>query len=334
MARTRTTVLGLAPALGLAAIGLAACDAGFADPTIVVDLRVLAAPTDPAELVLDFDPMDPNALVTLATELQANPVTLTPLVADPGATRRLQWDLSACAPSKSLRCDAPDDAKNTTVLVGSGTMEDPETTAPVASAPFVIPVNVLEESITADALAGFGGVAVQLQLRVWPEGDDPKTAVYAEKRFVVAPRLPAERVANSNPTLDSLMWGTNPDADPTDTFAPGACGEPGTTPITVNAQQKIHLLPVEPDGVREHYVLPTYEGGTRALTEFMRYAWYVTAGELSSGESGGETDIFGNKPHLDVTWTAPKDPGDVRLWLIMRDERGGTAFYRYCLRVQ
>jgi len=114
---------------------------------------------------------------------------------------------------------------------------------------------------------------------------------------------------------------------------PGRCESAAAAALTVAPGQEVVLLPVEPEGVRETYVLPTFEGGVRRITENLRYSWLATAGSWSSGSTGGPVDGFGNVPPLDSTWRAPEDAGDVRLWLVQRDERGGLAWTEYCARV-
>ena len=310
---------------GFALVALAALGAcgSFEDPTRVIDLRVLGIEADRPELVLDFDPEHPEDLVP---QLEASPITLRALVADPADARRLEWDLAVCPPTETLRCDDP----GATVVksIGHGTVADPETAFEPPTGTFTVPLDVLMESIRADSLAGFGGVAVQVQLQVWPQGDRTQM-IYAAKRVVVAPRLPAQRVPNVNPTLESLLV----DEDENQPLQPGRCGDPATTPLAVVPEQEVVLLPVEPEGVRETYVLPTFEGGVRTIVENLRYSWFTTAGSFSAGQTGGPTDGFGNKPPLDSTWRAPEEPGEVRLWLVQRDERGGLAWTEYCARV-
>jgi hypothetical protein len=326
--RSGAIAAALVAAVAGAALG-PGCSAGFENPAIVLDLRVLGAVAEPAELVLDVDPMDP---IAIATALEQNPVMVSALVADPDDDRRLAWDMALCAPTRSLRCDDPE---ATVATVGSGTVDDPETAGAIApAAAFVINPLVLEESISADSLAGFGGIAVQLQIRVWPDGGDPATAVYASKRLVVAPRVPAERLANQNPWILEVRHGAGPDAQPESLLAEGTCEAPGLTPLVLARGQKLRLLPVEPAEVRENYVLPTFDGEVQRVTEYMRYAWFATGGDFDRGQSGGATDAFGNIPTLDVVFSAPGAPGDVRLWLVQRDERGGTAWKAYCLRVE
>jgi hypothetical protein len=309
----------------LLALALLAAGCGsFEDPTIVIDLRVLAMQADHPELVLDFDPEDPIAVVP---QLEANPITVSALVADPGASRRLAWDMIACPPTNDLRCDPADPS----TAVGNGVVADPETAVDLPRGSFVVGLDVLQASVRADSLAGFGGVAFQVQLRVWPEGGNPDIdAVVASKRLVIAPRVPAERVANQNPTLAALLV----DEDTNRPMTPGRCEDAGAVRLEVDPEEEVVLLPVEPEGVRETYVLPTFDGGVRTITENLRYSWLATAGGWSTGSTGGPIDAFGNVPALDSTWTAPKDAGDVRLWLVQRDERGGLAWSEYCAHVR
>ena len=79
----------------LLALALAGCDTGFEDPEIVVDLRHLAAVAEPPEVVLPFDPSDPRAPAPEAF----GEVEVCALVADPGASRRLAWQMDVCPPS-------------------------------------------------------------------------------------------------------------------------------------------------------------------------------------------------------------------------------------------
>ena len=73
----------------LLAIGAAACT-NFADPTTVVDLRMLAVKVEPSEIILDADLSDPaNPIVDPANN---PPLTVTPLIVDPAGYGRLLPD--------------------------------------------------------------------------------------------------------------------------------------------------------------------------------------------------------------------------------------------------
>ncbi len=62
--------------------------------------------------------------------------------------------------------------------------------------------------------------------------------------------------------------------------------------------------------------------------EGLTLAWYATAGRFDSHQTGqSETDADGVS--TDNRWTAPSTPGLVRLWTVLRDDRGGTSFRSY-----
>lgn len=66
--------------------------------------------------------------------------------------------------------------------------------------------------------------------------------------------------------------------------------------------------------------------------ESMRVSWFVTAGSLESDRTGraeGELEAF-----TDNAWTAPDEPGTVRLWTVLRDARGGVDFAEHTLVVR
>jgi hypothetical protein len=75
--------------------GLFAACTDFANPTTVVDLRVLAVQTEPSEIILDADLSNPAMPVV---DPANNPgVTVTPLIADPlGDGRPVTYTISAC----------------------------------------------------------------------------------------------------------------------------------------------------------------------------------------------------------------------------------------------
>ena len=330
-------------ALVVAGFLAAGCDASFDDPAIVLDLRILGMRAEPPEIITPYDPDDPTAvdLDDLGT------VEVCALVADPGARRGLSYRMTVCPPGGGGRCAATDGDGEPRPLfeLEGGAVEDPERAdAPVrmcssieASADLVL---VLSESIRADSLVGFGGVAVQVELRVTPEGGGPEEEVVGFKRVRYSPELPAGRTANQNPGLDGVRVARAP--------APGVRGEDFDLPLgrcgevepwPVAPGERVMMLPLEADGAREEYLVPTFDGGSRRYTENLRYQWLATAGDFSRNNSGGELDDVGNAPPLDTRWTAPDDPEeigeglDVRFWIVQRDERGGQTWVESCARV-
>lgn len=282
----------------------AGCNTGFEDQSIVIDLRVLAMRTDPAEVVVDVDPNDLASVVL-------PPVTVTALIADPQGPRPISFSMTACGAATSLRCDDPDVTYKLPMTDGM-MIQGTEATA-------VLQANValLQAALAEDDFKGLGGIPVNVEMVVRaPDGYE----VHAAKRIMYAARVPAARTANSNPTIGGLL----------------ARGEPFTedAPLVVAQDEKVVLLPVEEMGVREVYVTPTLDGGERTFTENLRYSWLATRGHFSDETTGGATDLFGNKPVLDTKWTAPKEAGEVSLWVVQRDERGGTSWTHRTIVVQ
>lgn len=326
----RTLALALVALCALATLA-AACSPGFEDPSIVIDLRVLAIGAEPAEVVVDIDPSNPDP-----TGVELPPVVLTPLVADPGADRRLVWRLEACVETETGRCEDPEQTV-TPRLIAEGVADDPE--APVDAEPpaimsgsLVPDLDLILAAVEADPLGGYAGVPIQVGLRVVPEGGSEAEAVYAFRRVVYAPRFPEGRTANLNPALADLLLDG-------ESFPGGRCGAAGVTPQLVAPGQEVEIEPVEPEGARESYVVATLDGGTRVATENFYYSWFATAGAFTRTMTGG-SDVITVTP-LETQWTAPTAEAaaelpdrQVRLWLIQRDDRRGVSWAERCFQVQ
>jgi hypothetical protein len=178
---------------------LAGACGSFEDPAIVLDLRILAMTAEPPEQVVPFDPANP-------LNVDLAPVEVCALIAEPDVERPLHWAMTACRPLSDRRCDEPDAP---IVAMGNGTIDDPETAATPQRACATLPpgpelLAVLQDTIENDELSGFGGVDINVMIRVVPPGDDEATAVYGGKAVRFAPKIPEERVANANPTLDRI----------------------------------------------------------------------------------------------------------------------------------
>jgi hypothetical protein len=84
----------------------------------------------------------------------------------------------------------------------------------------------------------------------------------------------------------------------------------------------------------EQYVSLDLSTGMLAVhREAIRVAFYVTAGALGS-DSAGRDETEADTSSTDDAWTAPADPGDVLLWLVVRDDRGGVGWESYRLTVE
>lgn len=326
MSRALRRVLPAAAAL------LAGC-ASFEDEDIVIDTRVLAMRADLPEQVVTIDLEDPPEPGELLAQLV--PTEVCALIADPAAERRLRWDMTLCVFDSNERCDSL-----ARVQLGGGVIEDPELALPrpmpcVTIAPDGNLLGVLLESLESELLSGLAGVSYGVSLTFGPESANPADDAFAGKRLLVAPRLPAERVANTNPALERIDVRL-PDEQVVP-FVLGRCVDQAA-PLVIAPGQRIRLTPVEPAGVRETYTVPTLDGSFQTFTEALTYQWLASAGDFSSGSTGGPRDVAGNPAPLFTDYRAPAaedvtGPLDVALWIVQRDERLGSAWFEGCVRV-
>lgn len=306
----------------------------FQDPNLVVDLRVLAMRSEPADQVIDVDLTRPPMPADLLAQLV--PTEVCTLLADPGLDRRLAWSMTMCPLTNDDRCD--DDRPQ--VALGGGVLDDPDTTVPEPSlCVTVMPdaglLGVLLDVLDHDELHGLGGLDYAVQLRIGGDGADRELDQYATKTLRVSPRLTPAFAANHNPQIDHID-ATLGDAAPAQ-LPLGRCRE-NPAPYELPPGTKLRLLPVEPEGAREVYVLPTLDGRTESFTESLTYQWVASAGGYSSGSTGGPRDLAGNPAPLFTDYKAPAardldGPTDVSLWIVQRDERLGVRWYEACVRV-
>ncbi|HET9627140.1 MAG TPA: hypothetical protein VFP84_37530 [Kofleriaceae bacterium] len=325
-------------ALAIAAL-LVGCGT-FQDPNVVVDLRVLAVQASPPDQVIDIDITKPPSPADVLAQLVTTQVCA--LVADPGADRRLTWQMSICpfgANATGERCADP--AK--TVVVAAGSIDDPDTTVPQPMLCGAVPADASLLGVLLDALAdadfgGLGGIDYNLELRVSAEGapiDDPDTTVFTSKTLRVVPRIPATITANHNPTIDHVDMAIAGRAGAT-ALPLQRCVE-NPAPPEVPPATKIRLTPAEPDGARETYVAATIDGKGQTFTESLTYQWTASAGSFSKGKTGGPHQLSGQPAPLFTDFKTPAagdldGPTDLTIWIVQRDERLGVQWYEGCVR--
>ena len=325
-----------------AVIFLAACGS-FADPDIVVDLRVLALDATVPEQVIDVDFTNPPSADQILAQLV--PSTVCALVADPNFDRRIHWSMTLCPFSEDERCV---DGDPNEIISPDALLDDPDLTTPEPVMCATVPVDgnligVLDNALSGDELHGLQGVDYSVSLRLGGEGGDPALDLFASKTLRVAARVPAARTANTNPSIDHLEVAVGDNDSETlstpVTLPLGRCIDQ-TAPFVVAPDKKVRINPIEPAGVRETYVIPTLDGKSEMFTETLTYQWTATQGEFSSGDTGGPKDLGGNPAPLFTDWHTPKASDlkgvavDVALWVVQRDERLGVHWYESCLRVQ
>lgn len=74
----------------------------------------------------------------------------------------------------------------------------------------------------------------------------------------------------------------------------------------------------------------TLEVATRR--EAISVAWYTTAGRFDNARTGRGSDEV--EATSDNSWTAPAEPGLVRFWAVVRDDRGGVGWAGFVLEVE
>lgn len=333
-----------AAALPLAAVTLVAGCGDFETPSIVLDLRVLGIVVEPPEIVVPVDVIDESGS---PGSVQLDDVEVCALVADTTESRELWYAMAACVPTRTLRCDDPE---RVVIDLGEGVVADPEeagepvricATLRSTEAVLAVLLDELEERGSEEAvlawLIGEGGnLDIQVEMRLRGAGEPEDRTSYASKRMRYALPLPPERVANQNPYLDDLHVFLT-DSDEPVSMPAGRCGD--MEPLTVAPGAVLRFEPVESEAVREDYLVPTFDGGSRMFTENLTYAWYATHGDWQRENTGGPRDFVGNEPPLDSEWQAPGDANvvgdglDVPIWVVQRDERGGLSWRETCVRV-
>ncbi len=331
-------------ALALVIYVVAGCTT-FEDPSIVLDLRIVAMtasldPTAPKnqpvlgpEQVIDVDLEHPNPTEILA---QLQPTWICGMVADPANRRDLRWKMTVCLLDPGDRCDLA----HPVIELGSGLLGDPDDseTEQQACAELVTVQNqtlltILREAVAANPVQALGGIEYGVVLTV-DDPADPTAAVYAAKHLKVSARIPADRVANTNPFiqyLDAAVTGIGL------LIMNCRCGNPRCAAPPVRAGAVVTLFPVEPESVREEYYAARLDGTTAKLIETVNYQWLAGEGEFSDQTTGGGHDVLGNQSLLGTEWRAPRGhsaPVLVPIWMVQRDERYGVSVLESCIEVE
>lgn len=119
---------------------------------------------------------------------------------------------------------------------------------------------------------------------------------------------------NHNPFIEQILIEKN-------AFGPG-------TTLQVSPGQSYFIEPVLAFGPEEYLFIDS-EGERETRTEEPYYTWYATEGSFDQPYSE-----YGDSPG--VNWTAPKDPSrtEVRIWVVVRDRRGGMGWAEQTLHFE
>ncbi len=323
---TRTLVLGV----GLALSALA-CEPSLNDRTFAVTgPRVLAVQATPAEgapgtsVALQALYVDPNGAVAsgpfdwafcTARNPLANLGPVSPVCAEPtpasgpnGGTDFVELGTTSSAmgaiPLDACKQFGPD-APSATTGQPPGRPVDPD-----ATGGYYQPVR----------LTAGGAVTVDL-VRVTCDVPGASPAQLTD--------LSSSDHVNTNPALDSVSANGAallPDAVGTNPVAPSqrvelraawAACDPAMTSCT-GSEAYAYLDP------QTHTVVHAREQ--------VRVSWFAAGGTFDADRTG--RDAIDPTAYTDNAWTAPATPGTARVWVVIRDDRGGVGWQSYVFVVQ
>ncbi len=331
-------------------------------PSRVHDLRLLAVLADPPEVILDPTAMPP-AIPSIA---------VTPLIADPdGGGRPVTFTVRACgndplapsAPGAGTEGAGNYPAGGARSTVGSALCPPdgavswspvPEPQPAGSRAAVTLTAEQVAEAFARDLFPGHlgqphGGFDLGLPISLEVTVRAGQETAVGIKRVVFWPGpLRADQRPNTNPQIAGVRVFSARDPqslDPAGLIEP----LPEDPPRVLSADQELWL---EPTGVQaEPYVTAVIDRFTDEVrlqdvpAETLRYAYYATAGWFDPPETGSDVP-FGGVPsartHIESRWQPPPTrelPQDgsalaVTIWIVVRDERGGSSWVERHLLVQ
>jgi hypothetical protein len=350
----------LAAAYGSALLGLAACSPDLEGGASIIDSpRILAVRSEPAEAAPKGNPPTSVKWSALFVGPQGDE--------DPSL---LDW--AVCTERKplvttgemSLDCLAP--TADVLVPLGSGdevsgTLPDDACRLFGPNPPLPKPGEPAPRPTDPDATGGF---YQPLRVReALPHGDE--YSVGLTRISCGLARVSAEQALdyqaryreNENPELTSVELangsGNVPLTDDPETTAVVKAG----SHVTFNATwPECPLFPTcgdgfcganedktncpddctEPHGCAGSEPYVAFDLASRELVdrrEAMRVSWYSNHGTFDHDRSG-RTEEEAAVANSSNTWTAPGSASDVRVWVVLRDDRGGVAYRSLVVRVE
>ena len=273
----------------LALVAVAGCGNQF-DPASFVDkLRLLAVEADPPDVAF--------GQMTTLTATTANPGGSAPVIS---------WDACLLPPppatGEAVNQDCITLPEGDPMLVSFGQGGTVTGTMPMLDLSMVgLP----------DQTNGF-----YLPVRVKLAADGNELVAFYQLRIFLGALTP--NPPNQNPTLTGIFTVPSADAGAADEVALD-----DATPLVVNDGEQLNLRAHVADGSDESYVVFDGDPRTtppRTVTENIRISWYTTAGEYSDDVTG----IAKPDTTLKLDKHQPASGSTIDLWVVARDERGGS----------
>ena len=288
----------------LAGLSLAGCPENLEKQSQIVKLRVLAVQAEPAELIVDpAQPPPRTTLTAFAVEPSDAPI----------AMEYALCTVQEAVPPPDVDCPGTQGIPLQPAGPLSAVLDlgDPRAAA--------LAQQVAQDGGFADGgalppegfpiLVGFRATAPAHTL---PDGGPPGTdggdLQIFEGLTTVTARGPGAPL-NHNPAIDSVLLGDAGIADDGSTAAP--------------VSATLRLDPVPAQDAKE-----PVDGGAEALG----YSFFATAGSVASLRST-DTTATGQPADKSVDWSAPSEPQEVRLWVVVRDGRGGVGWKARSVKV-
>lgn len=250
-------------------------------------------------------------------------VTYEALVASPGGTlSSLQSDWAFCVTPKLL---TENGAVSPSCLAG-GVLALGEATGPVQAATppnacFVFGPETSSAELRPRDPDTTGGFYQPIRVTV-PSADGPSRVAFGFERLScnlanapadVVRDFAARYVANENPSLVPLEADVGGAMVPLDAIPRGAT-------VTLRASWLAEDA--------ESYAL--FDPATQTVVtrrESLRASWFTSAGSFDEDRTGRRADEL--ETFTTNVWHAPDEATITHLWVVLRDERGGTSFGSY-----
>ena len=336
----------------------------FDDPSTVKDLRILAVAAEPSEVIFDVASEADLATVVIP------PIVLTPLIVEP-AGRPITISVSACAndpaaPSPPNNGTDPTGfpAGGVRATVGSTLCDGAPSQVVLATDLDLATWPLVAATLTPAWLIG----AFQQDVFIGPDGHPhggfdlgmpvvfqltaragTETALVVKRAIFWRQPIRADQTANRAPVIPGVrVYGSRDEAtaEPLpDALA--ALDEGSAVPVPAGGLWVEPVAANDPTttATAETYVTAALDRITNQVTpvdvtESLTYSFYASAGTFSPLETTSQPPpgvTPQRRVHIESKYQPPAASslasGDVTVWIVVRDERGGSSWVTRTLHV-